>query len=337
MTEWVIRFWLDHQPQLIAWGSFLLQIMILTGMIYFVYVKFIRKSHAEQLMKGLFIMMLLFVGMWIFASVFHLPMLESIFAAGIQILLIGLIVIFQPELRRMLLFLGQGELFATPTTAVTSEEEQKADFLIHELTETVRFLSKAKRGALIVLESPNSHGGEYLEMGTSLDATLSTELMLTIFHPNTPLHDGAVLVGSDNRIIAAGVLLPLTEDPKLSWQYGTRHRAAIGLTEISDSRCVVVSEETGAISIAEGGKLDKMANAEEFRKTFSRYYEVLSEDGKGNKGSLKLGEKLTGFFSGETVPQPLQRIFSGRAKTQDRRSPESSAARSSQSPPGSGN
>jgi diadenylate cyclase len=310
--EWVIQFWSAYRPQILGWSSFLFQIVILTGMIYFVYVKFIRKSHAEQLMKGLFIMLLLFVGLWIFANVFHLPMLENIFAAGIQILLIGLIVIFQPELRRMLLFLGQGELFGLPSGLTVSSEEQKVDFLVQEITETVRFLSKAKRGALIVLESPTSHGGEYLEMGTPLDAKLSTELMLTIFHPNTPLHDGAVLIGPDNRVVAAGVLLPLTEDPKLSWQYGTRHRAAIGLTEISDSRCVVVSEETGGISLVEGGKLDKIANAEELRKTLARLYEVSGEGGAQRKGALSLGGRLTEFFSGETVPQPLQRIFHGR-------------------------
>jgi diadenylate cyclase len=312
MMEWYVQFWSEHRPQILGWGSFLLQIVILTGLIYFVYIRFIRKSHAEQLLKGLFIMLLLFVGMWIFASVFHMPMLENIFAASIQILFIGLIVIFQPELRRMLLFLGQGELFASPGAAHYSPEEQKAEFLIQEITETVHFLSKAKRGALIVLESPNSHGGDYLEMGTPLDSKLSTELMLTIFHHNTPLHDGAVVIGPDNRIVAAGVLLPLTEDPKLSWQYGTRHRAAIGLTEISDSRCVVVSEETGAISLVQDGKLEKMANAEELRKALARIYQVSVDKSAEPKPAVGLGEKLTGFLSGEAMPNPIQRIFHGR-------------------------
>src|SRR5688500_12956482 len=149
-------------------------------------------------------------------------MLEHAFAASIQILFIGLIVIFQPELRRLLLFLGQGELFGTAFT-VQSAEEEKSDYLNHELTDTVLLFSNAKRGAVIVLVSATTHGGDYLEMGTLLDAKLSTELMLTIFHHNTPLHDGAVVIGPDNRVVAAGVLLPLTEDPKLSWQYGTRH------------------------------------------------------------------------------------------------------------------
>lgn len=271
-TGWNIEEWLQNE-QLIALMKVTVQIAILTFIIYFVYVRFIRKSHAEQLLKGLFVMLLMFVGLWALASVFQLPMLKDVFAASIQILFIGLIVIFQPELRRMLLFLGQGELFGLGTLTAGSEE-QKAEYLIHEIGEAVHFLSKQKRGALIVLEAVSTHGGDYLEVGTALDAKLSTELLLTIFHPNTPLHDGAVVISPENRVVAAGVLLPLTEDPKLSWQYGTRHRAAIGLTEISDSRCIVISEETGSISLVEDGKLEKIANAEELRKTLARLYQV---------------------------------------------------------------
>lgn len=307
--DWILQA-LTNQHQFIGMlVNFALQIIILTGLIYIVYVRFIRRSHAEQLLKGLFVMLLMFVGLWWMAFVLHMPMLEHVFAATIQVLFIGLIVIFQPELRRMLLFLGQGELFGTQHGA-QPQEEQKAEYLIQELTETVHFLSKSKRGALIVLESSTSHGGDYLEMGTLLDAKLSTELMLTIFHHNTPLHDGAVVIGPDNRLVAAGVLLPLTEDPKLSWQYGTRHRAAIGLTEISDSRCIVVSEETGSISLVEDGKLEKLANAEELRKALARRYSVSMEPEPTRR--MPIGEILTGFFTGESVPSSIQKIFHGK-------------------------
>ncbi len=305
--DWMIQDWNTEQSLTRIVVKGLVQIAILTGIIYFVYVRFIRHSHAEQLLKGLFIMLLIFVGMWILANVFQLPMLENVFAASIQILFIGLIVIFQPELRRMLLFLGQGELFGALPGA-SSPEERKAEFLIQELSETVHFLSRAKRGALIVLEAANSHGGDYLEMGTPLDAKLSTELLLTIFHHNTPLHDGAVVIGPDNRLVAAGVLLPLTEDPKLSWQYGTRHRAAIGLTEISDSRCIVISEETGGISLVEDGKLEKIANAEELKKTLARLYQVSMDDQPGSLRRVPLGERLSEFLAND----PIQRIFAGR-------------------------
>lgn len=312
MTDWIVQQWAANQAIILTAVKGLVQIVILTGIIYFVYVRFIRRSHAEQLLKGLFVMLLLFVGMWLVANILGFSMLENVFAASIQILFIGLIVIFQPELRRMLLFLGQGELFGLHPGLLQNAEEQKAEFLIHEISETVRFLSKAKRGALIVLEASSSHGGDYLEMGTPLDAKLSTELLLTIFHHNTPLHDGAVVVGPDNRIVAAGVLLPLTEDPKLSWQYGTRHRAAIGLTEISESRCIVVSEETGAISLVEDGHLEKLTTAEDLRKTLARIYDV-SLDGseRSGKADKPLSQRLTGFFSGE-MPGSLQRLFWGR-------------------------
>jgi len=301
--DWLSQIVITYRTQLVAWGSFLLSFSILTGLIYGIYVRFIRQSQAEQLLKGLLIILFFFVGTLIFASVFNPFLLGHLFSISIQTVLVGLIIIFQPELRRMLLFLGQGELFGTSTSSTDEREETHSDYLVNTLTETVRFLSKAKRGALIVLESSTSHGGEYLEMGTALDARLSTELMLTIFHLNTPLHDGAVVIGSNNRVLAAGVLLPLTEDPKLSWQYGTRHRAAIGLTEISDSRCLVVSEETGSISLAQAGKLEKFANAEELRKTLARLYQVESANEEvSSKRKASLQSSLQKLFQGRKVP-----------------------------------
>ena len=116
-------------------------------------------------------------------------------------------------------------------------------------------MTKTKTGALIVFKKAMSSMA-YSEVGTIIDAKISTELILTIFHPNTPLHDGAMVIEGD-KIQSAGVLLPLTEDPKLSWKYGTRHRAAIGMSEVSDAACLVVSEETGDVSISMDGMLKK--------------------------------------------------------------------------------
>ena len=221
------------------------------------------------------------------------------------------VVVFQPELRRMLLYLGQSELFGLQAFVGTSEE-QKAEYLVQELTETVRFLSKSKRGALIVLEAANNPGGEYLEAGTPVDAKLSTELLLTVFHPNTPLHDGAVVISPDNRLMAAGVLLPLTEDPELSWQYGTRHRAAIGLTEISESRCIVISEETGSVSLAENGKLEKFDGADDLKKALERIYHV-TVDPRSRK--LQIGSQISGLFGADALSNRIQRIFNRRDKS----------------------
>ena len=135
----------------------------------------------------------------------------------------------------------------------TLAKYEKID-VIKELIEAVKFLSKSHTGALIVFQSDLSN--TYYDVGTKLNADVSTELLLTIFHPNTPLHDGAVVING-SKIISAGVLLPLTEDPKLSWKYGTRHRAAIGMTETSNAACLVVSEETGDVSVALDGTLKK--------------------------------------------------------------------------------
>ena len=124
------------------------------------------------------------------------------------------------------------------------------------MTDAIKYLSKSKIGALMVVQDTEEMAA-YSEIGTKLFSLISSELILTIFHPNTALHDGAMVMTSD-KILAAGVLLPLTEDPELSWQYGTRHRAAIGITEITDATCIVVSEETGFVSIVKDGKLKKV-------------------------------------------------------------------------------
>ena len=137
-----------------------------------------------------------------------------------------------------------------------------------ELIETIKYLAKSKTGGLIVLQSgvaPINHS----DVGTKLDADVSQELLLTIFYPSTPLHDGAVIIEGE-KITYAGALLPLTEDPKLSWRYGTRHRAAIGITEISDCACIVVSEETGDVSIAIDGALKKYEDLGQLKTDLSR-------------------------------------------------------------------
>ncbi len=313
--EWISDMGID-------W-NLIIQVVLLTLCGLWVYLRFIKKSHAEQLLKGLSVILLFFVALFSFAFFLELKLLVAVFGFSIQILAVALIVIFQPELRNMLFYLGQPEFLGGQLFSLTPPE-RKAEFLVNELTSTARFLSKSKTGALIVLEPPNTVAGNYLEAGTRLDARLSTELLLTIFHPKTPLHDGAVVVDSDNRIIAAGVLLPLTENPKLSWQYGTRHRAAIGLTEVSpDSYCLVVSEETGNISLVIEGKLEKMATADELKKRFERLYNVSAsnkKDAKKEKKVASLGEKFTGLFSGDTLHDRIQRIFLRQKKRSDLKS-----------------
>lgn len=281
------------------------QLLILAVVAGALYQKFIRRSQVAQLVKGVLITLLTFVALWLISGLLELTLLEGFFGVGIQVLIVGLMVIFQPELRRALLLLGQGEFLTQAGSSVHPEEDRRPAHLVHELVETAHFLSKSKRGALIVLESLHSAGSDYLEVGTQLDARLSTELLLTIFHPNTPLHDGAVVISPNNRVVAAGVLLPLTENPELSWQYGTRHRAAIGLTEIADSRCVVVSEETGAISLVYQGKLDRIESPEALRKELERIYHVSLKATEG----ISTRKRLADLLGMENLSDRLQTIF----------------------------
>jgi len=198
-------------------------------------------------------------------------------------------------LRRILGYLGQPGILSKNIFSFETESEVKN--LISEITDAIKYLSKSHTGALIVIQNA-SNLDNYLEVGTRLNAVVSTELLLTIFHTNTPLHDGAVVIKGDT-IVAAGVLLPLTEDPKLSWQYGTRHRAAIGMSEVSDAVCIVVSEETGEISISQGGILNKISNPEELKIELEFLYGFTesTEEKQPQQGGFKLNKVFSGEFA----------------------------------------
>jgi len=242
-----------------------LEILIL-GFIFYKIYRFISGSHAEQLLKGILMLLLALV----LSKLFNLQIIGKILESVVNIVIFSLVVIFQPELRRLLGYLGQKGFLNKHIINSDSESHIKA--LVEEIVGAVKHLSKSHTGALIVFH--NSREMEtVMEVGIQLNAAISTELLLTIFHPNTPLHDGAVVI-KHNKILASGVLLPLTEDPKLSWQYGTRHRAAIGMSEISDATCLVVSEETGNISIAQGGKLTNISSLEELRSELEFLYGI---------------------------------------------------------------
>lgn len=216
------------------------------------YKRYIKGTYSEKFVKGVFILILL----WLFSEFlikFDLQILGVFLRTIVMIIAFSLVVIFQPELRRFLGYLGQGGFFAKYFNKKNTQTDLN---IFQELLESIKYLRKTRTGALIVLEKSEDENAAYPEVGTTLNADISQELLLTIFHPNTPLHDGAVVI-RDDKIIAAGVLLPLTEDPKLSWKYGTRHRAAIGMSEVSEAACLVVSEETGEVSLTLGGILKK--------------------------------------------------------------------------------
>lgn len=266
------------------WDVFEIAVIIAIVMIF--YKKCIRHTRSEKLIRG--ILFLFFV--WMFGEllcILQLEILGMFLKAMVALISLSLIVIFQPELRKFLGYLGQPGFFSKTLFGIGqhSDEENNRDInVIKELIEAVKYFTKTKTGALIVLQGDDD-SLSYSEVGTTLNADVSAELLLTIFHPNTPLHDGAVII-KDKKILSAGVLLPLTENPKLSWRYGTRHRAAIGLTEVSDCACLVVSEETGDVSIAMDGILRKYDDLVTLKEDLEKILKV-PEDSDNSK---------TGFF-----------------------------------------
>ena len=258
------------------WSDFL-QIAFLAILLLFLYRKFIKNTPSEKFVKGVLIL----VCAWAVSEILmriDLKIIGMFLKSIVTLVSLSLIVIFQPELRKFLGFLGQVD-FVTKLFNQNNKTERKID-VVKELIESVKFLSKSHTGALIVFQSDLRN--TYSDVGTKLNADLSTELLLTIFHPNTPLHDGAVVINGD-KIISAGVLLPLTEDPKLSWKYGTRHRAAIGMTEVSDAACLVVSEESGDVSVAIDGALKKYEDLVTLKADLENilgYKEEIEEDKK---------------------------------------------------------
>ena len=244
--------WHSYIQGAFGWKN-IFEILIIISLLMLIYQRFIRNTHSEKFVKGAFVLVFL----WIFSEVLiavDLQIIGVFLRSVVLFIALSLIVIFQPELRRFLGYLGQVDFFKRLFGNDKKHSESKSIDVIKEVTEAVKYLSKTHTGALIVFQSDLSN--TFKDVGTILNADVSTELLLTIFHVNTPLHDGAVVI-SGSKIISAGVLLPLTEDPKLSWKYGTRHRAAIGMTENTEAACLVVSEETGDVSITMDGTLKK--------------------------------------------------------------------------------
>ena len=241
----------------------IIQILIIVVILTYLYFKFIKNSQAEKLVRGILVFI---IAAWIFSAVLialEFQILGQIAQYVLSGILLSLVIVFQPELRKLLVHLGQTNFVGKNFFAFKNNHQEKETSVIKEITEAVKYCSRVKRGALIVIQKTDDKSF-YNEVGTIINADISAELILTIFFPNTPLHDGAMVIHED-KILAAGVLLPLTEDPKLSWRYGTRHRAAIGASEISDAACIIVSEETGDISIAIDGILRKYEDIATFK------------------------------------------------------------------------
>jgi len=236
--------------------SQVLDILIIAGILYLV-LRWIKRTHAWVLIRGIALVLILRFIAVIFDLVTLGWLLEHAFTVG----LIALVVIFQPELRKVLEQVGRGQYLAS----FKIEGEQKvysSDDTIGEIVSAAKAMSETLTGALIVIEQ-SIDLGEQERTGISIDAQVSAQLLVNIFENNTPLHDGAVIV-RNNRIAAAKCILPLTAE-SIDSALGTRHRAAVGMTEESDARVVVVSEETGTMSVAIGGKLTRGVSEAQMR------------------------------------------------------------------------
>lgn len=222
----------------------------------------IRGSRAEQLLKGLIILLVFSVA----ASLLHLEMVNWLLEKAWIVFAIALPIVFQPELRRLLEQLGQGSFFASSNQRDSQLDDLQ--ILIREISDAAGVLCRNKVGALIVLTRLNDIE-EYVDSGVKLDSQVSSRLLINIFVPNTPLHDGAVLI-SQGRIDRAASFLPLSNNPLLDKDLGTRHRAGIGISEVSDAIAIIVSEETGTISTAVGGKLNRYMDAAALKEWLTR-------------------------------------------------------------------
>lgn len=206
----------------------------------------IREARVWQILKGV---LLFIIATWI-SGILHLNAINFILRNTMQVGILALVILFQPELRRILERIGR-----TNFESIFHEDDGDYVKTASEITKAACALSRAKLGALIVIEG-NTGLGDIFGTGTELNAKVTSDLLITIFFNKTPLHDGAVVI-HDNTIRYASCVLPLTRDESLSRELGTRHRAAIGLTENCDSSVIVVSEETGIISIAQDGNLTR--------------------------------------------------------------------------------
>ncbi len=227
-----------------------IEIALITVLVYYI-IKWIKTTRAWVIVKGLIVILLF----WVVATLLNFDVILWIFMNTISVGITALIILFQPELRKVLEQLGQKRLLPFGLFSENKEKDNQvfSDKAIEELVKGTFKLAGPKTGALIVIEQDVSLE-EYIQTGIVIDGLITSQLLINIFEKDTPLHDGAVIVRGD-RIVSATCYLPLSNNMRLSKDLGTRHRAAVGVSEASDSLTIIVSEETGKVSIAKGGSL----------------------------------------------------------------------------------
>ena len=260
-------------------------IFIVAVAVYY-FIMMIRGTRAVQLVKGIFVV----VAVYMLSSVLALHTLNYILSALVQVAMFGVLIIFQPELRNLLEHMGRLKIGNMLGVALDITDERKElEGVISGIAKAASDMSWSRTGALIVIER-RTRLGEYMNSGTLMNADVSCELLKNIFTPNTPLHDGAVII-RENKIITAGCVLPLSANTNLASELGTRHRAGLGLSETSDAVVVIVSEETGKISIAVNGSLTRNLNEITLKKALMKL--VIPADNEENDSQRKIRLRKT--------------------------------------------
>lgn len=241
------------------WTIDLLDILLVAFIIYRL-ILLIKGTRTVQMLLGLAVLLVVYVASQV-GGLFTLNWLLDNFLSSI---ILVIVVIFQNDIRRALMHMGRNPFFAGPAF-------NEGERLIEELVKGCTALANRRFGALVVVERENGIN-DFLEVGTEIDAKVSGSLLSAIFHPQSPIHDGAVVV-QRGRLSRAGCFLPLTQNPNINPRFGTRHRAAIGLTELVDAIAIVVSEETGRISVVISGKMTRDLDPITLRKVLKRLLE----------------------------------------------------------------
>lgn len=230
--------------------------ILLVWYVIYKLIMIIRGTKAVQLLKGIIVIIIVRT----ISRILELHTLQWIMDQAITWGFLAIIIIFQPELRRALEQLGRGKLFQR---SGMDEEDLQIKF-VESIVKATDYMAKRRIGALISIERETGMS-DYIETGIPLRAVVSSELLINIFIPNTPLHDGAVIL-QKNQVAAAACYLPLSESPFISKELGTRHRAALGISEVTDSITIIVSEETGSISLTKNGELHRDLKLDHFRE-----------------------------------------------------------------------
>lgn len=244
--------------------------IVIVAMVLYKLFTLIKETRAEQLTKGIVVLLVLTkLTEWMKLYTIHFILNNAVTVGTL-----ALLIVFQPELRRGLEYIGTSKYFSKSLMEIRGESLSQ---VVEEIVEATSSLSRQKIGALMVLERKTGLN-EVVDTGTKIDGYVSSDLLINIFIPNTPLHDGAVII-KDDKIKAAACFLPLTDNTGVSKELGTRHRAALGISERSDSLSIVVSEETGAISVAENGAISRYLDSKTLRQILTDMYKPKVEKG----------------------------------------------------------